>query len=292
MLSTIREMQEQEQTGRPRTPYVRRLVRQRLPMVLGSVAVLAVIGPFGTFQDLTLPQRLAYWGGMIGFGFLAFELIAQAAIRLLRERAQAWRPMLAGVLLVVTIVQTVFVALLERASRGHDFLSPLGLMELYAYVTVITGLVSVAPVLLELRDRGLLAPAATPVPEPDPVEAESPPAPREPAFLARIPARLGRDVLALEMEDHYVRVHTTEGSDLILMRMRDAVAELAGLEGLQVHRSYWVAASAVTGVERKPDGKMTLVLSNGLRVPVSRSFAADVRAAGWPLHPQRSEANS
>ncbi|MBP2313657.1 LytTR family DNA-binding domain-containing protein [Azospirillum soli] len=298
MLSTMREMQEQERTGQPRTPYLRRLFRQRLPMVLGSVAVLAVIGPFGTFQELTLPQRLAYWGGMIGFGFLAFELISQAAIRLLREHAGAWRPMLAGVLLVVTIVQTVFVALLERASRGHDFLSPLGLMELYVYVTVITALVSVAPVLLELKDRGLLAPPLAPPPAPAPepaavpAEAEAPPAPREPAFLARIPAKLGRDLLALEMEDHYVRVHTPEGSDLILMRMRDAVAELTGLEGLQVHRSYWVAAAAVTGVERKPDGKMTLRLSNGLRVPVSRSYAADVRAAGWPLHPQRSEANS
>ena len=290
----MREMQARERPGQPRTPYLRRLFRQRLPVVLVSVAVLAVIGPFGTFQDLTLPQRLAYWGGMIGFGFLAFELIVHMAIRLSRERADAWRTMLAGVLLAVTVVQTVFVALLERASRGNDFLSPLGLMELYVYVTVITALVSVAPVLLELKDRGLLAPALAPAPEPAavPVEAEAPPAPREPAFLARIPAKLGRDLLALEMEDHYVRVHTPEGSDLILMRMRDAVAELTGLEGLQVHRSYWVAAAAVTGVERKPDGKLTLRLSNGLRVPVSRSYAADVRAAGWPLHPRQSEANS
>ena len=286
----MREMQARERPGQPRTPYLRRLFRQRLPVVLASVAVLAVIGPFGTFQDLTLPQRLAYWGGMIGFGFLAFELIVHMAIRLSRERADAWRTMLAGVLLAVTVVQTVVVALLERASRGNDFLSPLGLMELYVYVTVITALVSVAPVLLELKDRGLLTPAPAPVAVP--VEAEAPPAPHEPAFLARIPAKLGRDLLALEMEDHYVRVHTAEGSDLILMRMRDAVTELAGLEGLQVHRSYWVAAAAVAGVERKPDGKMTLLLSNGLRVPVSRSYAADVRAAGWPLHPRQSEANS
>lgn len=47
------------------------------------------------------------------------------------------------------------------------------------------------------------------------------------------------------MEDRYLRIHTDGGSDLILMRLRDAVGELAGADGLQVHRSFWVARAAV-----------------------------------------------
>ncbi|HEY0836318.1 MAG TPA: LytTR family DNA-binding domain-containing protein [Azospirillum sp.] len=266
--------------GRPRTPYLRRLLGRRLPVLAVAVAVLTVIGPFGTFQDLTPVRRLAYWGGLIGLGALAFEAVSLAAFRLLQRRAHAWRTILAGVALAVTALLTACVAVLEANLRGLDYLHPLGLAEMFAYVSVITALVAAAPLWLELRDRGLVGAAPS---APDAVEptAASAAEPREIAFLARIPARLGRVLVALEMEDHYVRVHTAEGSDLLLMRLRDAVAELDGFDGLQVHRSYWVAASAVAGVERKPDGKLTLLLSTGLKVPVSRSYAPAVRAAGW-----------
>lgn len=268
--------------GQPRTPYRRRLLGRRLPVLLAAALVLTLLGPFGTFADLTLAQRLAYWCGLIGLGGLAFELLTLAAGHRLRERAGAWRVMLAGVVLAVAALMTLTVALLERTLRGMDFLRPLGLAELFVYVVLVTLLVSAIPVWLELRDRGLLAGPTSPPSPPAPDDAPAPPAERpEPAFLARLPARLGRDLLALEMEDHYVRAHTAEGSDLILMRLRDAIAELAGLQGMQVHRSHWVAAAAVAGVERKPDGKLVLVLRNGRRVPVSRSYAAAVREAGW-----------
>ncbi len=265
--------------GQPRTPYRRRLLGRRLPVLLAAALVLALLGPFGTFADLTLAQRLAYWVGLIGLGGLAFELLTLAATRRLRERPETWRAMLAGVTLAVAAPMTLAVALLEKSLRGKDMLHPLGLAELFVYVALVTVLVSAIPVWLELRDRGLLA-APVPVPAP-PLPDDAAATPPEPAFLARLPARLGRDLLALEMEDHYVRAHTAEGSDLILMRLRDAIAELAGLDGMQVHRSHWVAAAAVAGVERKPDGKLVLVLRNGLRVPVSRSYAPAVREAGW-----------
>ena len=99
-------------------------------------------------------------------------------------------------------------------------------------------------------------------------------------FLDRIPARLGRDLLHLHMQDHYVEVHTGEGSDLLLLRFRDALREVEGLDGAQVHRSHWVARAAVAGVERR-NGRVALRLANGSRVPVSRSFAPALRDRGW-----------
>jgi DNA-binding LytR/AlgR family response regulator len=99
-------------------------------------------------------------------------------------------------------------------------------------------------------------------------------------FLTRLPPRLGRDLLCLQMEDHYVRAHTAAGSDLILIPLHQAVAELQGLEGLQVHRSWWVSRSAVLEVER--DGRsVRLKLRNGVSAPVSRRAVAALKAAAW-----------
>jgi DNA-binding LytR/AlgR family response regulator len=74
-----------------------------------------------------------------------------------------------------------------------------------------------------------------------------------------------------------VRAHTDLGSDLILTPLRAAMAEI---DGLQVHRSWWVARSAVTAA--LVDGrKHSLRLTNGLDVPVSRASVAKLRALGW-----------
>jgi hypothetical protein len=102
-----------------------------------------------------------------------------------------------------------------------------------------------------------------------------------PKFLSRLPSRLaGGEIFAVEAEDHYLRLHTSLGQDLILMRLADAVAELEGVEGAQTHRSWWVAKAAVTAAERA-DGRATLTLKDGAEVPVSRGFAKQLRAAGW-----------
>jgi DNA-binding LytR/AlgR family response regulator len=102
-----------------------------------------------------------------------------------------------------------------------------------------------------------------------------------PKFLARLPDKLrGGEIYAVEAEDHYLRLHTSLGQDLILMRLGDAIVELEGLEGAQTHRSWWVAKAAIASAERQ-DGRATLTLKDGAEVPVSRGFARTLRAAGW-----------
>jgi DNA-binding LytR/AlgR family response regulator len=102
-----------------------------------------------------------------------------------------------------------------------------------------------------------------------------------PKLLQRLPAKLrGAELYAVEAEDHYLRLHTSLGQDLILMRLSDAIAQLEGIEGAQTHRSWWVAKDAVTHVERL-EGRAMLTLRDGAEVPVSRGFAKTLRAAGW-----------
>jgi DNA-binding LytR/AlgR family response regulator len=90
----------------------------------------------------------------------------------------------------------------------------------------------------------------------------------------------GATIRAVQAEDHYLRIHTDRGSDLILMRLSDALDELEGLEGAQTHRSWWVARDAVRDVARG-DGRATLTLDGGIEAPVSRRYAKALRDAGW-----------
>ena len=96
----------------------------------------------------------------------------------------------------------------------------------------------------------------------------------------RLPPRLGRMVLCLQMEDHYVRVHTPNGSALVLMSLSQAIAGLKDVEGVQTHRSWWLARASITGVIE--DGRnLRLQLSDGLQAPISRARVGALRQAGW-----------
>ncbi len=255
-----------------------RLLRQGA-VTAGIGAVLAMIGPFGTYLDLTLSERLIYWLGIIVVNWLQITAALWAVERLSGDRNLAWPLQTVAACLLAAVPATFEVIWLETTFRPNalGYLPPWG--QIYVYVVVLSLAITV-PLFALYRLRW-----------PDGVN--TPPdgdTQSEPAFLRRIPATLGRELLCLETEDHYLRVHTAVGDDLILHRLRDALAELEGADGLQVHRGYWVARAAVANVER--DGrKIVLVLVNGLRVPVSRSFQPQLKAAGW-FDPERVAGSS
>jgi hypothetical protein len=90
----------------------------------------------------------------------------------------------------------------------------------------------------------------------------------------------GAKIYAVSAEDHYLRVHTSAGSTLILLRLADALAELDGIEGAQVHRSWWVARAAILGALR--DGrKLNLKLKGEIEAPVSRPNIKALQDSGW-----------
>ena len=102
----------------------------------------------------------------------------------------------------------------------------------------------------------------------------------ETGLLARTRIR-AEELAAIEAEDHYCRIHRRDGtSELIHYRFGDALEEVAALDGLQVHRGAWVAAEAVQGAARE-GRKWRLLLAGGGSVPVSATYAAEVRARGW-----------
>ena len=96
-------------------------------------------------------------------------------------------------------------------------------------------------------------------------------------FMMKLPLEKRGQLLCLEMDDHYLKVHTDQGHHLLLMRFKDALAFLADYPGVQTHRSWWVAKDAVVG-EEKVGRKLSLKLVNQQLVPVSRSYIEQVKA--------------
>lgn len=127
-------------------------------------------------------------------------------------------------------------------------------------------------------------PVAQPVAMPSAPAPAPEPGPAVPGIaISSLHARLDPGfpaILALAAEDHYVRVIAAERSALVLMTLAEAAALMPEGSGAQVHRSWWVARSAVTGQQRS-GRDVQLVLHGGFAAPVSRSRMAELRALGW-----------
>lgn len=224
---------------------------------------MAASGAFGS-GDADLATRLTYWVGLMLAGGLLGNLIARPIFARPYFAARPWLACIVGTAFL-TPPLTVVVWAASNLAFGLDW-NPARMLTSSLPVAMIS---LVMTVITYLADRRPVETHAGP--------AGSPP----PRFLDRLPMKLkGAELYAVEAEDHYLRLHTDRGSDLILMRLSDAVGELEGIEGAQTHRSWWVAKDAVVEVARG-DGRATFVLKSGARAPVSRSYARALRAEGW-----------
>jgi hypothetical protein len=242
--------------------------------------VLAFLGPYGTYA-MPLGRRLVFWELAVpGVG-----TFIMAVLWLLRQRLTPTWPDLAieAAAAVLGAVPAMGWIRLLDLTVGSGQSQPLG----FLYFSILV----VSLVLTPLVDRFALAakaPAQAPPPGSDAADSGAA-IDAAAAFLLRYAPKLaGSRLLALEAEDHYLRIHADGGSELVLLRMRDAVAALEGVPGRQVHRSFWVAETAVRAI-RRDGARLVLELENGLEVPVSRTNAASLREAGW-LDRVRSDA--
>lgn len=223
---------------------------------------LGIVGPFGSYLSGTLPVRTAYWVVCLWAGWLAFGVSLPLLTRwAVTRRISPWLWMPAAV-----AVLSLLPAALSRmlAVRLWPVVEQVGWLEWYGQGLVISALATIG---MTWATRSRAATAE----KPDSQSAD----PRD-----RLPSRLGRTVLCLQMEDHYVRVHTPEGSTLVLMSLSQAMTGLKDVDGIQTHRSWWVAREGVVGAVE--DGRNTrLRLVGGLEAPVSRARVGALRDAGW-----------
>ncbi|MEC8532708.1 MAG: LytTR family DNA-binding domain-containing protein [Pseudomonadota bacterium] len=256
-----------------------RAARLGLGVATALGVLLGLIGPFGSYMNGPAPVRIVYWTASLWAGWLLFGLALPLTARWAFRRGLSpwlWAPLaVAGLAAPMTLISRG----LARLVWGRTF--EVGLLEWYGQSLIVGAVATGAILWLLMRSReGQGASASPPGPPPAP-----PPASTDPRD--RLPARLGREVLCLQMEDHYVRLHTPLGSELVLMSLSQAMAGLADLDGRQTHRSWWVATAAVVGVVE--DGRnLVLKLKGGLTAPVSRARVAPLRAEGWLAAPELS----
>ena len=229
---------------------------------VGLIAGLA--GPFGTFEALTLPARLAYWIA-IAFGTYAAGLIGGTTLAcwLTPEREPFWLR-IAALSLGASAPVTLLVLMVNFAFLPGAF-AGWGTLWLYFYCLAICAA-------LMIVIEGYIAPTMgrQAVPE---TEAPAPP----PAILDRLPAGVRGPLRSMSMADHYVEVVTAKGKAMVLMRLTDAIAETRGADGIQIHRSHWVALSAIADL-KSAAGRWFVVLNDGRNLPVSRTYLTDLRA--------------
>ena len=234
--------------------------------------VLGLFGPFGTFEMPTA-LRIAYW---IIFGITGYAIFRPLIIvgRWLSETLGI-SPLI-GVGLALLLAALPMTLLVATLLSGFDVRAALrwnGLGLLYFQVWLIGFLTNAlfSFVFSKLPEATADAPEAA--------KPASPAPPQRSPVLEGLPIGFG-PILALKGEDHYVRVIGEARETLVLSRMRDAIASLGDDEGLQVHRSWWVARDAIRSVRR--EGRAAILeLSNGTDVPVSRENMAALKASGW-----------
>lgn len=254
--------------------------RKKALTVAVLVAGATIAGPFGTYEELSAGGRLLYWGvAILGCGAIMEALLIAALTHPIPKLAP-WSRLVAAVL-VGSFPAAVLILTLEYTLRGYaptpDFALRVWLLVLGA--ALLVSLVEYRAALRPMRGtdrRG--ADAGPPASDTEPpAPAAFQPAPPGALFFRALDPALGRSLVSLTKQDHYLQVVTREGEALILKRMADAVAELDGYPGMQIHRSHWVALDAVEAVEREA-GRWLARLCDGRRLPVSRSNIRGLRS--------------
>jgi hypothetical protein len=231
------------------------------PVTLAGLAaagvVLALAGPFGT-DGFALTTRLAYWPVLIVATYGAAALVNTTLAPVTRARPFWQDVVLTG--LVAGAVVAIIVLAVNRAAFGL-WPDP---AELPGFLGTLFAITLVVNAVIALGFRH--GPTA---------RDQNRPA----AILDRLPLDKRGPLVALSVEDHYVRIRTLKGEEMVLMRLADAMREVGDTDGTQVHRSHWVAFGQVRAVRRDGD-RAILTMANGPEIPVSRANLPKIKEAG------------
>jgi DNA-binding LytR/AlgR family response regulator len=258
-----------------------------------EIGLMAGIGVFfalaGLFDSSTAPfaLRLIYWEAIMLTSGVIIILVETFWHRYGFARLQGGWASLAIVTFIANTPQTAVVAffqvtLVEMTARINDpaFVSP-SAAENLAKTPLLWGMVLIVvfPMVallralrVFLRQRNSHNTAA-----PNSSESAAPPDLIIPHLGV---AMRNSTLLALQAEDHYVRVYTTAGDDLVLLRFSDTLNSVSDRAGFRIHRSWWVAEASMKSA-RFRDGKGEVTLARDLKAPVSRTYVKSLREAGW-----------
>lgn len=226
--------------------------------LVGLAVILAIIGPFGTYEGLSLPLRLVYWVPIV----LAASVFARTANRIGEALCTSDNPLRLQTLSIVSFSLMFSPSVWAYSGLfSETFHSLQSLLYIAANVFCVTAVIGYL-VFFITRET----------------EAEQKGVPR---LYDRLPEGTEAAIVRLTVDDHYVEVHLDDGSShRILMRLADAVSEMDDTPGFYTHRSHWVATAFVQDSLRE-NRRDYLMLETGAKVPVSKTYRDDVQGAGF-----------
>lgn len=233
-----------------------------LTVLLLVGGLLTIVAPFGTGRAMTFLPLAGFWIGIVALTYilgLSVHVLLGARLRDLPRGVQ---------IAILALVTGAVIAVLLHFLTGALFGNPSDLQDALTDIARDFGIGAI--VSLALQIGGAEAGSAT---TGNTAETTAPP------LLDRLPLEKRGALISLSVEDHYVRVRTTKGEEMLLMRLSDAMREAAPTPGLKVHRSHWVATGAVTAARRDGD-RAILTLSHGGDIPASRSHISALKDAG------------
>lgn len=233
-------------------------LRSHVPLVLWIILALslALMGPFGSYGALSFAERLLFW-----FPVLAVGMAMATAIRAFVYGTLGLTDFRRGSLLIALLICIVICPPLYLMVHAL-FASGRGDLPNFLEIVLLVGSLSLGVCSLRLSVQ-LVPPADAGIPR----------------LMQRVEPSARGKLLSISVRDHYVDVRTSHGHVSLLMRFCDAMAEAEPVDGVQVHRSHWVAWDAIAAVENA-DGKAVLHLKCGGAVPVSRSHREKLEARG------------
>ena len=243
-------------------------------LVTGFIIAGALLGPFGTVQELSLFERLAI-SLQLNIMCWFFGVVIAVPTRLALQRVGV--PTIASVCLSCAAAAMVIIPgwayalgfLLNLTFEWH---------QLVEHAILFTALVIVITLAL-LGSRGAVEGHDSDGSGRDQMTFDiSSRTPRDPdrcPLQSRLPKEKRGILYAMVAQDHYVEMITNKGSELVLMRLSDA-ADLANPQfGMRIHRSAWISLFGIEALS-KNGRRRYVTLRNGRELPVARSSEQDL----------------
>lgn len=265
-------------------------IKTSLLVMGGVISVFCTLVEPEVSAGLSLLPRFAFWVSHVGVALLGILLASLILSRYWPHRQLSLFVTIGLTGMLGVLLATPALLLLEEffpEESDQEWLDIFGQRGwwqalLAEYLQVLPKLLPTwylvnLPLLFNKPVLHLLPEDAEPdTPPDDQAEHEEELRQRRERLYAKLPEVIGRDIVAISSDLHYLNVHTVLGKFLVLGSLKHCV-EAFDDEGVLVHRSNWVAKRHVVKVRTSGDEAYCL-MSNGLKVPISRSKRKEVKA--------------
>ena len=247
------------------------VLRRKARMDAAAIVVLAVLGPFGTYEEFNVIERFLYWGVVVLFAGIIFEFAVPGFLysQRLSHYMGRWPRFLLGVsvgsvfaLGVVTLVEYFASVPIDLRLLPKVYFFVFFVATTICYLSFMSPLAKLPPSLSDIDFERI-------------------------AFFYNHPDLKRSRIRWISMEDHYARVVLDNSEVMLHTTMRELEQQLRYYPGTRVHRSHWVANDAIKGIDR--NGRTTMInVGTDTKIPLGKTYQKRIEALFSEIQKMRS----